>query len=208
MVSTIKARWTTILAVATMALLAACATATPESGVVDTETLNNEEEGIVFGVLLPQCFDSKGKQVACTAAPQIDYEFFYGETENITIQRAFTGFNDSITGNTRKPQTFFAMKLPVGEYSLFKLYRPFQGTTGFVPTDVRFKVEPNKATYIGSLEIQFRATRGIFGDERHGEKIALKVIDDAATATRLFKEHNPQVTQLIVTDLMKARGRR
>lgn len=203
MVPMMKAR---CLAIGAIALLTACATSlTPERGVVNAEELNPEEEGIVFGMLMPQAFDSKGKQLSGSAAPLIEYDFYYGGTENVAVQRVFAGLNDSIPGNTHQPETFFAMKLPAGEYSLFKLYRPFQGTSGFVPTDMRFKVEPNKATYIGSLQIQFRATRGILGTERHGEKIALQVVDDAPRATRIFKERNPQVTQEVITRLMKAR---
>lgn len=204
MVSTMKARWITILAVAILVLLTACATSpSPEKGIVDTTTEPlSEDEGIVFGVLVPQSFDSKGRQLEGKAVPEIAYEVFYGGTENITIQRAFTGLNDSIPGNTRQPQTFFAMKLSAGEYSMFKLYRPFQGQSGFIPTDVRFKVEPNKATYIGSLQIQFRATRGLFGEERNAEKVTLKVADDTANATRVFKERNPDARQEIVTTLM------
>lgn len=205
MVPMMKARWTSVLAAAILVFMSACATSpAPEVGVVDAEPLN-EDEGIVFGVLEAQYFDSKGKQLSDKAAPEVSYEIFYGGTENITIQRAFTGFNDSISGSTRKPQTFFAMRLAAGEYSMFKLYRPFQGTTGYVPTDVRFTVEPNKATYIGSLQIQFRATRGILGEERVAEKITLKVVDDAASATQVFKQRNPNATHQITTVLMKAK---
>jgi hypothetical protein len=194
-----------ILGAALAAMLAACSSMAPQTGVVDDEPLNNEEEGIVFGMLVPQVFDSKGKPVSEKNLPNIEYDMFFGSAENVSISRAFTGFHESITGNTRIPQTFFAMKLPAGEYSLFKFYRPFQGTTGYVPTDMRFTVEPNKATYIGSLQIQFRSTKGLLGQERFGEKIAFKVVDDKENAIRMFKERNPHVTQEIATGLLKGR---
>ncbi len=190
---------------ATLALLAACSSVpNPERGIVDTESLN-EDDGIVFGTLVPQFYNSKGKPVGANDVPAIEYELYYGTAESIGLKRAFTGFTESISANTRQPQTFFAMKLPAGEYSLFKLYRPFPGTTGYVPTDVRFTVEPKKATYIGSLQVEFRATRGLLGEERVGEKIALKVVDDAATATRVYKERNPDAALDIVANLMKVR---
>lgn len=86
---------------------------------------------------------------------------------------------------------------------MFKVYRPFSGTIGFIPTDIRFKVAPNKATYIGSLQIDFRATRGLFGDERVGEKVAFKVSDDLEKATKVYKERNPSLGYEITTNLMK-----
>lgn len=194
-----------ILAAAMFALLAACAVMpAPEQGVVDAGTLN-EDEGIVFGVLAPLYYDSRGKQLSGKAVPEIDYELYFGIAENLGAKRAFSGFANSIPGNTREPQTFFAMKLRAGEYSLFKLHRPFSGTMGVIPTDVRFTVAPNTTTYIGSLQIEFRATRGWFGEERSGEKMALKVVDDAANATRVYKARNPKAAQAIVTSLMKPR---
>lgn len=195
-----------LLAAATsFALLTACAVMpAPEQGVVDAGTLS-EDEGIVFGVLTPRYYDSGGRQLSGKAVPEIDYELYFGVAENLGVKRAFSGFADSIPGNTREPQTFFAMKLPAGEYSLFKLHRPFSGTIGVIPTDVRFTVAPNTTTYIGSLQIDFRATRGLFGEKRVGEKVALNVVDDATNATRVYKERNPDAAQAIATSLMKPR---
>jgi hypothetical protein len=193
------------LIAATLALVAACASdPAPERGIVEAKTLN-DREGIVFGMLVPQVYDSRGKQLIGSAVPELPYEVYYGTADSLGVKRAFSGFTPSIAGNTQQPQTFFAMKLPAGEYSLFKLYRPFGRSTGAVATDVRFTVAPQKATYVGSLQIDFQAMRGILGAEIPGEKIALKVVDDTAQATKIYKERNPGAGQAIVTSLMQVR---
>lgn len=196
----------TVTLVATiLALVTGCATlSAPERGIVDTEALH-DGEGIVFGVLEPQYYNSHGTRLTGGSVPEIPYELYYGTAENISIKRAFSGFTESIAGNTQEPQTFFAMKLPAGEYSMFKLYRPLGKSTGAVPTDVRFTVTPDQATYVGSLQIDFRAAPGIFGTDIAAQKVALKVVDDAAQATQLYKERNPRARQAIVTSLMQVR---
>ena len=190
---------------AALVLFTACAgVPAPERGIVDGESLN-EDEGIVFGILEPKVYDSQSNQLRGSAVPEIEYELYFGIAENLGVKRTFSGFHNSITGSTRRAQTFFAMKLPAGEYSFFKLHRPFPGTIGAVPADVRFSVAPNTATYIGSLQIEFRATRGMLGYERVGENVTFKVVDDAANATRTYKERNPGAAPAVVIGLMKPR---
>jgi hypothetical protein len=185
------------------ALVAACAVPPPpEQGMVDTVPLKRRE-GIVFGILAPHYYNSKGEKLADKAIPDISYTLFFGTAESIAMKRAFSGLSESMDGNTKNPETLFAMKLPAGQYSIFKLYRPFAGTTGTVLTDMRFTVAPNKATYIGSLQIEFRATRGLFGEERVAANVAFEVTDDAEKATNMYRERNPNLGYEITTNLMK-----
>ena len=188
--------------VMTFAFFAACAITPPELGVVDGGALK-KKEGIVFGILVPTYHNSKGEELTAEAALEIGYTLYFGTAENIGVKRAFSGLGDSMDGNTKYTETFFAMKLAAGQYSIFKLTRPFPGTMGAIPTDVRFTVTPNKATYIGSLQIDFRATRGLFGEERVGEKVAFKVADDLEKAVKIYKERNPNLGYEITTNLMK-----
>lgn len=194
-----------MLAAAVLGLLAACAMApSPERGVVEAETLT-ENEGIVFGMIVPLSYDARGKPMTGSRAPDLPYALYIGTPESVTLKRVFSSFTQTISGNTQQPQTFFAMKLPVGEYTLFKLNRPLGRTTGDVPIDVRFTVTPNQASYIGSLQLEFRATRGLFGAEALGDKVTLNVVDDSAQAIKTYKERNPEAAQAIVTSLMKVR---
>lgn len=194
-----------VLATALIGLLAACATAPPpERGVVEADAMH-EDEGIVFGMVLPRSYDSRGKELTGDRAPDLPYELYIGTPESVTLKRVFSGFTQRISGNAQQPQTFFAIKLPAGEYTLFKLNRPLGRTTGDVPIDVRFTVTPSKAAYIGSLQIDFRATRGLFGSETAGEKVVLKVVDEPAQAIPIYKERNPDAKPAIVTNLMKMR---
>lgn len=176
----------------------------PDQGVVDSAPLD-QDEGVVFGILAPNSYNSKGEKLAGKATPEIGYSLFYGVAENIAVKRAFSGLNESIDGNTKYSETFFAMRLPAGEYSMFQLHRPFSGTTGIIITDVRFTVTPNKATYIGSLQIDFRSTRGLFGQDRVAEKVAFRVTEDVEKATKMYRERNPSLGYEIATDLMKIR---
>jgi hypothetical protein len=190
---------------ATLVLVTACATVpAPERGIVDTGTLN-DDEGIVFGMLVPQYYNAGGKHLTGGAVPELPYELYFGTAESLNIKRVFSGFTESIAGNAQEPRTFFAMKLPAGEYSIFKLHRPLGRSTGVVTTDVRFTVSPDKATYVGSLQIDFRAAPGMLGAEIVGKKVALKVVDDTPEATQVYKQRNPAAKQPIVTSLMKVR---
>jgi len=194
-----------IILPAMLLLLAACAFApAPETGTVEAETLD-EDEGVVFGTVEPEYYDSKGKRLTGNAIPAIDYEIFYGTVQNIGVKRTFSGFADSISGTTRQPQTFFAMRLAAGDYTFFKLTRPFPGTSGTILSDVRFTVTSQKATYIGALQVEFRANRGVFGQERVGEKVVFKVSENMDDAAKLFKGRNPDAGFPVDTNLMKVR---
>lgn len=200
-------------------LLAACASnPRPEGGVVDAETME-EDEGIVFGTIEGNYYNSKGTRLTGKAVPEIKYDLFYGEAENLGVKRTFSGFNESIAGNTTEPPTFFALRLPPGEYAFFKLHRAGGGpgeknpslearSSVNVPSDVRFTVAPKQATYVGSLQIEFRGTRGALGQERIGEKVAFKVADDTEKTVKTYKERNPSVSLPVATNLMQVKKAR
>jgi len=194
---------------ALIALLGACATPPPPledemapASSKGAPTSLGAREGVVFGFLAPVYTNFKGEQVPGSSVKEISYELSYGTAENFGMKRAFSGFTNSIDGSTRQPATFFMLKLPVGEYSFFKLARPFPGTIGSIASDIRFGVAPGKATYIGTLQINFRAGRSIFGEDRPGELVSFKVLDDAEKATMTYKERNPNANFPLETKLM------
>lgn len=196
-------------------LLAACAgSVQPERGIVDAETLD-EDIGIVFGTIEPNYYDAKGAEVAGKRLPEMKYELFFGDAENLGVKRTFSGFNQSISIATKDPETFFVLQLPQGEYSMFKLEKYLapdkpvrEGAGDAFPSDVRFTVAPKQATYIGSLQVNFRATRSALGQQRLGDKVAFSVADKSDAATKTFQERNPDLKIALTKNLMQVKRAR
>ena len=187
-----------IIPVLLFALVTACATAPPsEQGVVTSGPLK-DGEGIVYGTVVTNFYNSNGEKLFPEDGWR-GYVFYFGTSTNLVVKRMYPGLSENIYVSTKPPETFFVRRLAAGEYSMFRLSRG----AGFVLTDIRFTVTPNKATYIGSLQIDFRGTRGLFGEERFGQKLAFKVIDDRDKVTKAFKERNPNLEHEVTTNLMK-----
>jgi hypothetical protein len=68
-------------------------------------------------------------------------------------------------------------------------------------TAVHFVVAPNKATYIGSIQVEFHGVKGLFGEERSAQRIAINVINEFEKATQQFKQRNPNIGLDITSNL-------
>jgi hypothetical protein len=176
-------------------LVAGCAAVkSPDQGIVPDAPLK-EAEGIVFGILATSSYDSKGDKLA---GVDIDYDIRFGSSSSrLTQQFELPNIERMFRGNTSTPR-LFARRLPAGDYYIFELTRG----RGKAFLDGRFTVAPNRATYIGSLEVEFRGAKGLFGEEMSASRIAVKVTNDLENALRQYKEKNPRLAYEITTNLM------
>jgi len=188
-------------------LVAGCAS-THEEGIVADAPLK-EDEGIVFGILNTSSYDSKGNKRSMDASPAITYSITFG-TSSSGLGQAFDsnpysdmfGPNRVLKGATTYPEALFARRLPAGEYYVYELYRSVGNVSGRSYPNARFTVTPNKATYIGSLQLEFLSTTGLLGEERSGVQVALKVTNEFEKAQKQYKERNPRLPYEMTTKLM------
>ena len=173
---------------------ASCATAPRNEAAIDTTTLKADEGIVIFSVAAQLCRQN-GEKITGSEAPKVDYTLRYFDTSR------FFGRGGNIDGDTQTPETLFARRLPAGEYKMDKLYASIGTMTANTPIDVHFTVSPNKATYIGSLQLEFRERKGTSNNET--QALALKVADNTANATNMFKTFNPALRCDIVTNLMR-----
>lgn len=181
-----------------IAFITACSTVPPSGQSVVSSGLSKEGEGIVFGIIVTNYFNSKGEKITGDAVPDVGYTLRLGTATNLWAKEALNVWlGESIVGSTKYPETFFAKKLSAGEYSMFKLL----ASRGETRPDIRFTVTPNKATYIGTLQMDFQGTQDLLGERIAGVKF--KVVDDPNNAIRTYKERNPNLDYEITTNLMK-----
>ncbi len=184
-------------------LVAGCASVN-ETGII-ADAPQKEDEGIVFGILNASSYDSKGSKHSMETGPAIEYGIRFG-TSSGGLGRAFdsTIYSDMfgpkrvLAGSTAYPEALFARRLPAGDYYLYTLTRG----TGSAPLNARFTVTPNKATYIGSLQVEFLSMTGLFGEQRPAVQVVLKVTNELDKAQQLYKERNPRLPYEIITNLM------
>ena len=198
-----KISQSTIFALMLLLIAGCAAVKPPEQGIV-ADAPQKQDEGIAFGILNASSYDSKGDKHSMEAGPDISYSISYGTSSNSLVQR-FTlpiGADLILQGHTKFPEVFFAKRLPAGDYYVYELYRSTPGASGRGHLDARFTVTPNKATYIGSLQVEFHGARGLLGDERSAQRVAMKVTNELDKATNLYKERNPRLPYEITVNLM------
>ncbi len=170
-------------------LAAGCVTMNPnppEQGIV-SDALLDKNEGIVFGTLGPG--DPKHD-----AALGNKYFIHYGPKRDPWDTSSFESW--MLQGHTLYP-VFFAKRLPVGEYQLYRLTLG----NGAASVGARFTVASNKATYIGSLQVAFRDSPGILGGTN--TRVVMRATNELDNALQQYKQRNPRLPYEITTNLMK-----
>ena len=192
----------------TLLLVAGCAAVKPpEQGIV-ADAAQKPDEGIVFGILNATSYDSKGDKHSKETGPNISYNITFGPSSSLLAQH-FTPFYEAIRagrvlqGHTKFPEVFFAKRLPAGTYYIYEVSRSTPAGTGSVSLGAHFTVTPNKATYIGSIQVEFHGARGLLGDERSAQRAAISVTDEFDKAAQQYKERNPHLPLELATSLMK-----
>jgi len=177
-------------------LVASCATTKSPDQDILPDTPLKEDEGIVFGILTTSSYDSEGDKLADVDS---DYYISFGTSSSRLAQHfEMPNIERIFRGNTITSK-LFASRLPAGDYYIFELTR---GGYSQAFLDGRFKVAPNRATYIGTLEVEFHGTKGLFGEERSASRLAVRVTNELEDALRQYKERNPHLAYEITTNLM------
>jgi len=196
----------TLFALMLLLVVGCAAVKPPEQGIV-ADTPQKQDEGIVFGILNASSYDSKGDKHSTETGPNISYGITFGPSSSVLAQRftpyaAAIGAGRVLEGQTKFPEVFFAKRLPAGTYYIYQVYRSTPAGTGNVSLDAHFTVTPNKATYIGSIQVEFHGARGLLGDERSAQRASIRVTNELDKATNLYKERNPRLPYEITTNLM------
>lgn len=185
--------------------LMSCATVEPppQQGNISGLPLK-QNEGVIFGVLNAASYDSRGKLLPKDSGQGAHFLMLFGPSSDSFLTRKLSAMRSSfghasgreLEGHTQFPEVFFAKALPAGEYSIFTL----RARSGEAITNVTFVVSPNRATYIGSLQVEFHGARGLFGEERSAQRVAIKVLNEFEKATQLFKQHNPSLEIEVISN--------
>jgi hypothetical protein len=192
--------------------LVSCASvsAPPEQGIISNPSMK-QDEGVVFGILNARSFDSQGKPLSQDSEPIVHFIMRFGPSSEGFVTKKLRGSfgglfksGGELQGNTKFPEVFFANALPAGEYSIFAVVRHAGRLSGEFMTDVRFNVVPNKATYIGSVQLEFHSARGLFGEEVAAAQLATRVLNEFDKATQQFKGRNPNIGLDITSNLAGA----
>ena len=198
-----KISWSLVFSLMLLLLAGCAAVKPPEQGIV-ADAPQKQDEGIVFGILHASSYDSKGDKHSMEAGPGISYSIRYGTSSNFLAQRFSLpiGADQVLEGHTKFPEVFFAKRLPAGDYYVYELVRSTPSGSGRGHPDARFTVTPNKATYIGSLQVEFFGGRGLLGDERSAQRVEIRVRNELDKAIQQYKERNPRLPYEITTKLM------
>lgn len=182
-------------------LVASCATTKSPDPNILSEAPLKEDEGIVFGILTTSSYDSKGDKLADVDSD--NYYISFGTSSSFIAKHfAVPNIERMFQGNTSTPR-LFARRLPAGDYYILEVVWGGGFSKAFL--DGRFTVAPNRATYIGTLEVEFHGTKGLFGEERSASRLAVRVTNELEDALRQYKERNPRLAYEITTNLMVLR---
>ena len=196
-----------LVSIAVGLIVASCATS-PAGRAIDASALN-DNEGIIFFSVVTRTYASNGDLLTGKATPQISYTLSYSQATSLGAKQVAPIFGmvgksgGSVGGSTQEPEILIARRLPTGEYSMFKLLMSVGAISATSNTNIRFSVLPNKATYLGTLHIDFYAKKGLFGEERPGQVAAFRIASEAENVAQLFRKQYPGVQSAIATKLMR-----
>lgn len=125
------------------------------SGCATTMQMSHEElkkiqpnEGIVIGtVLIKGGKDILGRNSWALVAKSI-------KDTSLMSSLVSSGFEYTIQASRDGEEEVFVTRIPAGDYHFWKLFQPgFSSATA--KTNVQFRVQPGKTTYIGRLVVEF-----------------------------------------------------
>ena len=186
--TTLSKRLLLLLVGSILISIAQAATAQDRDMVAKSSTGTND--GIIYGVLVNRYFDhSTGDAIDRAKAQKILYSIYSAEGEPTLMNRVVSG-ERIVVGDNAQPRMLFVKRQPAGTFYLSKISfaSGAQTFTGF--PNLQYEVAAGKATYIGSLQIDFFGARGLFGDVL-SRRVRVSVIDEFDEVTKTYKESNP-----------------
>ena len=110
-----------------------------------------------------------------------------------------SGFEYAIQASRNGEEEVFVTRMPAGNYQFWKFYQP--GFSTFtMKTNIQFKVQPGKSTYIGRLVVEYPP-----GLIHVGTRIQLRVENAKASALDIASRKFGLSGEEVITDLMTIR---